>query len=84
MPIVAELFVQINCWRNPHREIRSDPIRIPVPTMKPQRVFFDTNAFRYFGIAFESVTIAAELRDKILISPLSAFEVFAQTASRNL
>jgi hypothetical protein len=46
--------------------------------MKPRRIYLDTNAFRYFGIAFEKVPLAADLRDKILISPLSAFEVFAQ------
>lgn len=51
--------------------------------MKPQRIFFDTNAFRYVGIAFESVLLAQELQDKILISPLSAFEVFAQLSDED-
>jgi hypothetical protein len=51
--------------------------------MKPQRIFFDTNAFRYLGIAFESVRLAQELQDKILISPLSAFEVFAQLSDED-
>jgi len=51
--------------------------------MKAQRVFFDTNAFRYFGIAFENVSLAAELQEKILISPLSAFEVFAQLSDED-
>lgn len=46
--------------------------------MRPQRVFFDTNAFRYFGKGFEQVSLAEELQNQILISPLSAFEVFAQ------
>ncbi len=46
--------------------------------MKAERVFFDTNAFRYFGIAFENIPLPADVRDRILISPLSAFEVFAQ------
>lgn len=46
--------------------------------MKPLHVFLDTNAFRYFGIAFEKAQLAADVRDKILISPLSAFEAFAQ------
>ena len=46
--------------------------------MKPQRIFFDTNAFRYFGVAFEKSSLAEVLQNKILISPLSAFEVFAQ------
>jgi hypothetical protein len=48
--------------------------------MKPQHIYLDTNAFRYFGIAFENVPLATDLRDKILISPLSAFEVLAQLA----
>jgi len=46
--------------------------------MKPLRLYLDTNAFRYFGNAFEKAQLAADVRDKILISPLSAFEVFAQ------
>jgi hypothetical protein len=46
--------------------------------MKPSRVYLDTNAFRYFGNAFEKTQLATDIRDKILISPLSAFEVFAQ------
>ena len=46
-------------------------------------VFLDTNAFRYFGIAFRDVELADYLRDKILISPLSAFEVFAQLADES-
>lgn len=51
--------------------------------MKPQHVFFDTNAFRYFGIAFANVRLASELQGKILISPLSAFEVFAQLSDED-
>jgi cysteinyl-tRNA synthetase len=43
-------------------------------------VFLDTNAFRYFGIAFRDVGLSDCLRDNILVSPLSAFEVFAQLA----
>lgn len=46
--------------------------------MKPLNIFLDTNAFRYFGIAFENVSLAPEARERILISPLSAFEIFAQ------
>src|SRR5712692_4230619 len=46
--------------------------------MKPSRLYLDTNAFRYFGNAFEKTQLATDIRDKILISPLSAFEVFAQ------
>lgn len=51
--------------------------------MTPQRIFLDTNAFRYFGIAFGTVPLAKELRDKMLISPLSAFEVFAQLSDED-
>ncbi len=43
-------------------------------------LYLDTNAFRYFGIAFQNAELAQDLRDKMLISPLSAFEVFAQLA----
>jgi len=46
----------------------------------PERVYFDTNVFRHFGVAFENATLPADLADRILISPLSAFEVFAQLA----
>jgi hypothetical protein len=48
-----------------------------------QHVYLDTNAFRFFGIAFQDVTLSEDLRDKILISPLSAFEVFAQLANED-
>ena len=54
-----------------------------VATMKPQRIFLDTNAFRYFGIAFGTASLAKELQDKTLISPLSAFEVFAQLSDED-
>src|SRR5207244_9605374 len=37
----------------------------------PEYAYLDTNAFRYFGTAFESAPLADELRDKILI-PRSA------------
>lgn len=42
--------------------------------------YLDTNAFRYFGHAFAQHTLADDLKDRMLISPLSAFEVFAQLA----
>jgi len=51
--------------------------------MKPLSIYFDTNVLRYFGIAFENVPLAPEIRDRILISPLSAFEVFAQLGDDN-
>lgn len=46
--------------------------------MKPLNIYLDTNAFRYFGIAFENVSLAPEITEKIFVSPLSAFEIFAQ------
>jgi hypothetical protein len=46
----------------------------------PEHIYLDTNAFRYFGQAFANVTLTEELRRRILTSPLSAFEVFAQLA----
>jgi hypothetical protein len=49
----------------------------------PERIYLDTNAFRYFGVAFEKAPLAASLADRILISPLSAFEVLAQLAEED-
>ena len=51
--------------------------------MKPLSIFLDTNAVRYFGIAFEKVQLGAEMMERIVISPLSAFEVFAQLGDEN-
>jgi hypothetical protein len=51
--------------------------------MKPLSIYLDTNAFRYFGIAFENVSLAPEITEKILVSPLSLFEVFAQLGDDN-
>lgn len=48
-----------------------------------QHIYLDTNVFRFFGIAFQDATLAEDLREKILISPLSAFEVFAQLANED-
>lgn len=45
-----------------------------------ERVYLDTNAFRYFGEAFKTATLPFDLRERILISPLSAFEVMKQLA----
>jgi hypothetical protein len=45
-----------------------------------ERVYLDTNAFRYFGEAFKTVTLPLDLRERILMSPLSAFEVMKQLA----
>jgi len=44
----------------------------------PERIYFDTVAFREVGKAFEKTTLPAELRDRILISPLTVFEVWSQ------
>jgi hypothetical protein len=48
-----------------------------------QKIYLDTNAFRYFGQAFQEVSLPENLKDRILISPLSAFEVFAQLANQD-
>jgi len=45
--------------------------------------YLDTNAFRYFGEAFAQQILPDDLRGRMLISPLSAFEVFAQLAREN-
>jgi hypothetical protein len=44
----------------------------------PERIYFDTVAFREVGKAFEKSTLPTELRDRILISPLTVFEVLSQ------
>lgn len=44
----------------------------------PERIYLDTVAFRNFGKAFEKNTLAIALRDRILISPLTVFEIFSQ------
>ena len=43
-----------------------------------ERVYFDTQVFRAMGCTFEEDTLADELKAKILISPLSVFEVWSQ------
>jgi hypothetical protein len=49
----------------------------------PERIYLDTNAYRYLGIAFENATLPADLRDRMLHSPLSAFEVMKQLADED-
>ena len=49
----------------------------------PERIYLDTNAFRHFGVAFEKAPLASSLADRILISPLSAFEALAQLAEED-
>lgn len=41
-------------------------------------VYFDTVAFRHIGKSFEEVQLPDKIRDRILISPLTVFEVFSQ------
>ena len=45
-----------------------------------QHFYPDTNAFRYFGIAFADNELAADLRARMLVSPLTTFEALAQLA----
>jgi hypothetical protein len=48
-----------------------------------RHVYLDTNAFRYFGEAFANDRLADDLRQKMLVSPLSTFEVLAQLARQD-
>jgi hypothetical protein len=50
----------------------------------PERIYLDTNAVRYFGAAFEKAVLPPDLAERILISPLSIFEVFAQLAEEEV
>jgi hypothetical protein len=43
-----------------------------------KRVYFDTNAFRAIGKALDNAALSADLRDRVLVSPLRAFEVLSQ------
>jgi hypothetical protein len=43
-----------------------------------KNVYFDTNAFRAIGRALRSSALADDLRDHVLVSPISAFEVISQ------
>jgi hypothetical protein len=49
----------------------------------PERIYFDTNVFRAVGTAFEKSTLAADLKERMLISPLTVFEVLSQLTVRN-
>ena len=49
----------------------------------PVHAYLDTNAFRYFGTAFQNATLPPDLRERMLHSPLSAFEVMKQLVGRN-
>jgi hypothetical protein len=67
----------------PPHEVMKGGIFVCERQAMTQYVYLDTNAFRYFGIAFRNVPLAEELRNRILISPLSAFEIFGQLADEN-
>ena len=43
-----------------------------------KRVYFDTNAFRAIGKALGNAALSEDLRDRVLVSPLSAFEALSQ------
>jgi hypothetical protein len=47
-----------------------------------EKVYLDTCTFRYFGVAFANVGLEPEFRDRIVLSPLSTFEIFGQLASK--
>ncbi len=44
----------------------------------PERIYFDTSAFREIGRALKDESLAADLKGRILISPLAVFEVLSQ------
>jgi hypothetical protein len=44
----------------------------------PNKVYFDTVAFKFVGKALGTTALPDDLREKIVVSPLSAFEVLSQ------
>jgi hypothetical protein len=48
----------------------------------PQKVYFDTVSFREIGKALENVALSDDLRDKVVVSPLSFYEVVSQLTTR--
>jgi hypothetical protein len=42
------------------------------------KIYTDTNVLRYFGIAFPDSSLADDLRDHLLLSPLSVMELLSQ------
>lgn len=48
----------------------------------PERIYFDTVAFREAGKAFEKNLLATELRARIVISPITFIEVLSQLTVR--
>jgi hypothetical protein len=49
----------------------------------PDHIYFDTVAFREIGKAFTKTQLAKGLTDKILISPITLYEVWSQLTIRN-
>ncbi|MGB9068204.1 MAG: hypothetical protein WCC21_06510 [Candidatus Acidiferrales bacterium] len=43
-----------------------------------KRIYFDTVAFREIGKAFEKTKLPAEISSALVVSPITAFEVFSQ------
>jgi hypothetical protein len=42
------------------------------------RLYFDTNVLRYFSQAFAKVELAQEIRDNVVVSPISLLELLSQ------
>jgi hypothetical protein len=51
--------------------------------MMHERIHFDTVAFREVGKEFEKTTLASDLRERMLISPITAFELLSQLTITN-
>ena len=49
----------------------------------PERIYFDTVAFREVGKAFEKTKLPVDLAERILISPITIFEVLSQLTITN-
>ncbi len=49
----------------------------------PERIYFDTVAFREVGKTFGKTTLAADLRERMVISPITAFEVISRLTITN-
>jgi hypothetical protein len=49
----------------------------------PERVYFDTNVFREVGGAFHESSLPDDLKEKVLLSPLTIFEVLSQLTVKN-
>jgi hypothetical protein len=45
------------------------------------RIYTDTNTLRYFGIAFRDIELDEDLRDHLIMSPMSILELLAQLAA---